>query len=68
MEYYRNVYSLKAALEAALNDIEDQLGPPGAMLPENIPEAARVLGDYALEFGRSEAEAKLQTTIDSLRR
>lgn len=69
MEYYRNVYSLKAALGTALGDIEDQLGPPGAMLVENIPAAARVLGEYAAEFGRLEAEAnhaafELQTTID----
>ena len=44
-------------LEASLKDVQNSLGSRGSMLPENIPRAIALLGDYGPRFETIEAEA-----------
>ena len=57
MEFHHNVYGMRRTLECALDAIGDELGPPGAMDPENVPNAAATLGEYAEVFGNLESDA-----------
>ena len=41
---------MSQAVDYALGDIRDALGPPGKMLPENLPLAADRLGEYCQKF------------------
>jgi hypothetical protein len=50
--------TLLDAAKAALNDVTDTLGPPGSASPQNVSAAARVLGEYAVEFRRVEQQAQ----------
>jgi hypothetical protein len=71
MQAYRLVHELSLALRLALEDVSNALGPKGAMLPENVPVAAALLGEYADAFGKLETESnylvlELQQSIDAL--
>jgi len=44
------------AVDNALQDIRDTLGPPGGMLPENLPSAAARLGEYCHKFRTIQSE------------
>jgi len=44
-------------LEGALRDVQHALGNGGAMYPEKVPVAARLLGDYGAEFEPMEYRA-----------
>ena len=44
-------------LENALKDVQNALGDGGAMFPENVPNAARLLSEYGPEFERMEKRA-----------
>lgn len=45
------------AAKTALDDVSHALGPPGTADPANVPVAARVLGEYTVEFRRAEQGA-----------
>jgi hypothetical protein len=71
MQAYRLSNQLGLALQLALNEISKALGPPGSMLPENVPAAAALLGEYADAFSRLESTSNyvaldLQQSIDAL--
>ena len=38
------------AVDIALRDIRDQLGPPGEMHPDNLPKASKKLREYYVKF------------------
>jgi hypothetical protein len=38
------------AVDNALKDIRDTLGPPGKLIPQNLPVAAEKLGKYCQKF------------------
>jgi hypothetical protein len=68
---YVLVDRLSRALQEALDDIGNALGPPGTALPANVPQAAVLLGEYAVAFGALETQANylaldLQQSIDAL--
>ena len=44
-------------LENALKDVQNALGDSGAMFPENVPNAARLLSEYGPEFEKMEKSA-----------
>jgi len=48
------IETLMNASGEALQAVSDALGPPGAADPENVASAAKVLGEYAVEFRRLE--------------
>lgn len=50
-EFYLIVDGMSSAVEGAFEDVQRALGPPGAMIPENVPVAAKLLGEYAVKFG-----------------
>jgi hypothetical protein len=71
LQVHSNVQRMSHAIGAALNDIQQALGPAGTMSPANVPKAARTLGEYALAFGRLETECnytalELQRMVDDL--
>jgi hypothetical protein len=71
MQAYRLAAQLSLALQRALDEISKALGPPGAMLPANVPIAAALLGEYAEAFSRLESTSNyvaldLQQSIDVL--
>ena len=71
MQYHRDVYVMAEAIKAALNAIQDKLGPPGVIDPKNVPAAATTLGEYATAFSEIESRCnhnalELQTSIDVL--
>lgn len=68
---YILVERLSQALQRALNEVGDALGPPGTALPANVPQAAVLLGEYAAAFGALETQGnylalELQQSIDAL--
>ncbi len=72
MQYHAGVYSMANAVKSALKAIQDALGPPGSINPQNVPKAAEVLGEYATAFARLEADCnynvlQLQESIEALR-
>jgi hypothetical protein len=50
------------ALKLALDDVQNTLGPPGAMHEENIPAAASLLGQYSPHFRALQEEASAAAT------
>jgi hypothetical protein len=71
MQGHLLVNRLALGLQLSLDDIGNALGPPGQMLPENVPAAAALLGSYAQAFGALESQCNylaldLQQTIDRL--
>jgi hypothetical protein len=71
MQGYRLVHRMSQALQLALKDVTEALGPPGAMLPSNVTTAARLLGEYGEAFGRLESSSnyvalELQQSIGEL--
>jgi hypothetical protein len=71
MQGYRLVHGLSQSLQRALDDVGSALGPPGTALPQNVPTAAALLGEYADAFSALETEAnylalELQQSIDAL--
>jgi hypothetical protein len=71
MQGYVQVERLSRALQVALDDIGNALGPPGTALPTNVPQAAVLLGEYAVAFSALETQANylaldLQQSIDAL--
>jgi hypothetical protein len=71
MQAYRLAAQLSLALQLALDDISKALGPPGSMVPANVPGAAALLGEYADAFSRLESTSNyvaldLQQSIDAL--
>jgi len=71
MQGYFLVTKLSDALRKSLDDVAKALGPPGTMLPANVPIAAALLGEYAEAFNALETESNylaldLQQSIDSL--
>jgi hypothetical protein len=71
MQGYLLVRSLSRALQDALNDIADALGPPGTASPTKVPQAAKLLGEYATAFSALETQGnylalELQQSIDAL--
>jgi len=71
MQGYVLVTQLTLALQKSLDEVAKALGPPGTMLPANVPVAAAVLGEYADAFSILETTANymaldLQQSIDSL--
>ena len=72
MEYHRGVYQMANAVQKALKAVQDELGPPGTIVPEKVPSAAKVLGEYAVAFADLESRCNhnalmLQASIDELR-
>lgn len=72
MQGYRLVGQLTQALQRALKEVGGALGPAGAALPQNVPVAAALLGEYADRFSRLEASCNyialdLQESIDALK-
>ena len=68
---YQLVHLLSFALQRTLAEIANALGPSGTMLPENVPRAAALLGEYASAFSALETRSNylaldLQQTIDAL--
>ena len=47
MQGYQLVGQLSSALQKALAEIANSLGPAGSMLPANVPRSAALLGEYA---------------------
>ena len=73
MQYHLGVYAMADAIRTSLQAIQDELGPPGAINPDNVPNAAVALGEYATAFAEIESKCKrnakeLQTSIDSLQK
>jgi hypothetical protein len=71
MQGHLLVNRLALGLQLSLEDIGKALGPPGQMLPENVPAAATLLGHYAQAFSGLESQCNylaldLQQTIDAL--
>lgn len=71
MAYHEGVYSMAHAIRGALKAVRDALGPPGAIDPANVPNAAKVLGEHATAFAELESDCKtigreLQQSIDEL--
>lgn len=71
MQGYLLVQQLSTALERALADIANSLGPSGSMLPANVPLAAALLGEYADAFSALETTSNylaldIQQAIDAL--
>jgi hypothetical protein len=71
MQGYRLMHGLSQALQQALDDVGGALGPPGTALPQNVPAAAALLGEYADAFSALETQAnylalELQQSIDAL--
>jgi hypothetical protein len=69
---YLLVTRLSHALREALDEIGKALGPSGSALPQNVPSAAKLLGEYATEFNALETQAnyialELQQSIDILK-
>ncbi|MBZ0108420.1 MAG: hypothetical protein K8F52_07100 [Candidatus Scalindua rubra] len=59
-------------LKMALTDVQNALGDQGAMYPENVPKAAKLLAEYAARFEKlekttSSTEDELKKVIDDLR-
>ncbi len=72
LDYHRNVYAMAAAITQSLAAVQDALGPPGMIDPDNIPAAASLLGEHAEAFAQLETRCNynalaLQTSIDELR-
>ncbi len=73
MAYHEGVYEMAHAIQATLKAVRDALGPPGAIDPANVPNAAAVLGEHATAFAKLETDCKLigrelQESIDELRK
>ena len=71
MQFYSNVWNMRMTLERSLDDIGKKLGPPGAMNAEDVPAAAKALGEYEKHFRRLESDAnhaalELQRLVDEL--
>ena len=71
MQFHGNVWNMRMVLERSLDDIGKKLGPPGTMDAENVPTAAKTLGEYAEHFGKLESDAnyaalRLQGLVDEL--
>ncbi len=71
MQYHLGVYQMGDAIKAALNAVQEKLGPPGIIDPTNVPNAAMTLGEYAVAFSEIESRCnhnalQLQASIDSL--
>jgi hypothetical protein len=61
-EFADSAEDMLRCLNDALNDVQNALGPPGRMYPENLPAAAALLGDYSTHFQKMEdrtAEAEM---------
>ncbi|MCG8468405.1 MAG: hypothetical protein MJB57_09395 [Gemmatimonadetes bacterium] len=72
MAYHVGVNMMADAVEATLSEVQETLGPSGGIMPENVPSAAALLGEYATAFSELEAACnhcalQLQTSIDELR-
>ena len=50
--------TLLEAARTALREVADVLGPPGSADPENVADAARLLGEYAVGFRDVERDAQ----------
>lgn len=60
---------MSKAVDKALQDIRDTLGPPGGLLPKNLPAAATMLGDYCKEFRTIQNDCNfLELRIEQLSR
>ncbi len=71
MQYHNGVYEMANAVKAALKAVQDELGPPGIIDPKKVPNAAVVLGEYAVAFSNLETRCnnnslELQASIDDL--
>lgn len=71
MQGYFLVSRLSRALQESLEDVGNALGPPGSMLPGNVPRAAALLGEYADAFTELETKGnylalELQQSISAL--
>jgi len=72
MQYHQNVYSMTKAIGLSLEAIQNTLGPSGMIDPAKLPDAAKLLGEYADKFSKLEANCnynalQLQRSIDQLR-
>ena len=72
MEYHLGVYQMANAVQKTLKAVQDELGPPGIIAPENVPKAANLLGEYAVAFSDLESRCNhnaltLQASVDALR-
>jgi len=70
-QYHRGVHEMASAIKAALQAVQDELGPAGTIVPDNVPNAAAVLGEYATAFANLETRCdnnayELQSSIDEL--
>jgi cell division protein ZapA (FtsZ GTPase activity inhibitor) len=54
---YLLVTQLSTAVQKALEEVGNTLGPRGAWLPDNVPKAAVLLAEYAEAFGALETQA-----------
>jgi hypothetical protein len=64
--------TMLACVRAALDDIQDALGPGGTMDPKNLPAAASLLGHYAgairpIERTATETASEIQNSIAELK-
>ena len=71
MEYHNGVVAMADVVKATLKAVQDELGPPGIIDPNNVPDAGVVLGEYATAFSKLETRCKsvsteLQEIIDAL--
>lgn len=71
MEYHAGTHRMAKAVKAALQAVQDALGPPGLIDATQVPAAAVLLGEYATAFEKLEANCnynafELQTSIDVL--
>ncbi len=71
MAYHEGVCEMARAIQATLNVVGVALGPPGAIDPANVPNAATILGEHATAFAKLENDCKnigreLQESIDDL--
>ncbi|MBS0588588.1 MAG: hypothetical protein JSS37_11695 [Proteobacteria bacterium] len=58
---------MSMAVDNALKDIRDTLGPPGGMLPKNLPAAAAKLGEYCQKFRTIQSECNfLELQIEQM--
>lgn len=72
MAYREGVYEMAHAIQGTLKAVRDALGPPGAIDPASVPNAATILGEHATAFAELETDCKrigreLQESIDNLR-
>lgn len=71
MDYHAGLRRMEQAIQITLDSVQQALGPHGAILPENIPHAADLLGEYAQAFAQIESRCNfnslnLQASIEEL--